>query len=597
MRRDFLGSAIRRNFFAEARELRRHGFQTRSIWVWQLRSVSFMRQSKSDSAAKSMADGYIGPYKIIRELAHLGPGQVFEAIDLLLKKRVAIKHLRTECSNHLEIEPRLHNEAERLGKLNHPHIARLFGFIRRDDQLYLVTEFIEGESLSALLKRKGRLEPNVAWAFFHEIVAAVGFAHRLGVIHGDLKPSNIIVTKLGVVKLLGFSLAPILRSAELAAGLQSSSICYTAPERLSGAPADARSDIYSLGVMLYEMLIGRAPLAGVSDQADEATIRAQSETTPLSPSLLIAGCPAWLEAFLLRALATSPADRFQSVSAMSQAIIAPLGATAEPGLSERIQAWLRRQIARWRSSGWDSLARTATRRARSVRTALAAGVTIGRKQASLVGRSLRHAFATPRQMSWAERPGRFPRRPIRRLGPAWLPASANRFFEVRKKIFASAAETGWKRYTVLALLLGAVMIEIFFFGGTNTLLRLDKPTAGRSYNTDVDQLFARIDSPSNADETQNTAAGQAPKVDHGREAPAKLDNSTSRAERDKARPKAVESVATDRPRQSSFVRTGPDRPNPRAAVREPRPSAADVSPRSAEKSNPGKIQLDVQWEN
>jgi tRNA A-37 threonylcarbamoyl transferase component Bud32 len=551
-----------------------------------------MTQGKANAESTTMADRYIGHYKIVREITQDGSRQVFEAVDLLIKKRVIIKGLKPEISNQQEIKPRLFGEIEALGRLNHPHIARLFGFVRRDDELYLVMEFVEGESLRTLLKRKRRLEPNVAWAIFHEILAAVGFAHRLGVIHGDLRPSNIMVTKLGVVKVVGFSMAP-MRSQEQAS-VRARSLRYTAPEQLSGAPADARSDIYALGVMLYEMLIGHVPLEGASEPGDQAIFRGNTETKPLSPGMLIPECPAWLDGFFLRALATSPSDRFQSVSAMSQAIMAPVGAIAEPGLPARIQARLRRQTARWRTPGWDSMARAAKRRAGSLQAALAGWVPIGQEKASLAARSLSHAIAATRHTDWARRFGHLRRRPI---GWAWRPASANRLLHRCKKILAIAAETGWKRYAVLALLSGAVMIETFFFAGANTLLRPDKPTPGHSYNADVDQLFARIDSAPTADKTQNLTVGKAPKVEKAREARPKLADSTSRAERAKAQSKPGERAAIDKPRRSSFARAGPEKPSQQPAVQEPRPRAPNVSPGGAEKSNAAKIQLNVQWED
>jgi serine/threonine protein kinase len=539
---------------------------------------------------KPTGDCYIGPYKIVREMTQEGSGPVFEAADLLLKKRVVIKHLRYETSNQQEIEPGLPEEAEALGRLNHPHIARAFGFVRCDDRLYLVLEFVEGESLRALLRRKGRLEPNVAWAFFQEILAAVGFAHRLGVMHGDLNPSNIMVTKLGVAKVLGFSIAPMRSRAGLS--VRPESIPYTAPELLSGAPPNARSDIYALGVVLYEMLTGHMPLGRASEQA---IFRANSETiSPLSPALPIPGCPPWLDAFFLRALATSPADRFQSVSAMSHAIMAPIGATAGPDLPTRIQPRLRRHTTRWRRSGWNSISDTANRRARSLQAALAGWVTIGQEKTRVEARSLRQAIASTVHTDWAKRFDRLPRCAI---GWAGQSASANRLLQWCQKILATAAQTGWKRYAVITLLLGAVIIETFFFAGANTLLRRDKPAPRHSYNADVDQLFARIDGAPSTEKTQNSTARQTTTADRAKDPRPKLAGSTSRAQQVTARSKRAETMANDRPRQRSFARAGPEKPSPRSGVREPPASEPDVSPGGAEKNNPPKIQLNVQWEN
>ena len=257
----------------------------------------------------------IGPYEILRELPEDRVGRVYLATDRAKKKAVLVKAVRKEMAEEPEILTRLYSQAETLALLSHEHIARLFGFIRREDGLYLVMEHVEGQNLQSLLKEKGRLEIAVALAFFKQILSAVMYAHRLGVVHGDLKASNVIIRDFGRVKVLDFAVAAIFGNPALAkAG--DGSVRYMSPEQLDGAPVDVRSDIYSLGILLYELIVGRAPFAETA--STESALRRRS--TPLLPSLLVPTVPAWLDSFIVRALAPAPAERFWSVAAMSQAI-------------------------------------------------------------------------------------------------------------------------------------------------------------------------------------------------------------------------------------------------------------------------------------
>src|SRR5512145_1319629 len=156
-----------------------------------------------------MVDAYIGDYQVIRKIAEGSVGEVFEGIDPTRQRRAAIKCLRPELANRSELLQRFDSEAQTLALLVHPNIARVLSFIRQGDRLYLALEFVEGETLQAILKRSGRIEPALALSFFHQILRAVGFAHRIGVIHGDLKPGNIMVTHSGALRVMDFGIAHI----------------------------------------------------------------------------------------------------------------------------------------------------------------------------------------------------------------------------------------------------------------------------------------------------------------------------------------------------------------------------------------------------
>ncbi len=424
-----------------------------------------------------MLHNSIGSYKVIREIAEDRFGRVFEAVDSTRKKHVIIKSLRPEAANSPEVVSRLYSEAETVARLNHPHIARLLGFIRENDKLYLVMEFVEGETLRSILKERGRLDPTLALAIFHQIIAAVRFAHELGVVHGDLNSSNIKVSNFAQIKVLDFAVAPILGDLDFA-NHPASSAPYMAPERIKKGPVDPRSDVYSLGVLLYESIVGRVPFSG---RTQEEAQRAACESTLLPPSLLISNSPKWLDAFLLRALGASPDDRFPSVAAMAQAM-----GPAAPIRSRRISSKpvidsIQRRIQRI-SSGSFTLVAGANTMFRSFANNLNGAIRIARqKQASATG-SLYSAMESLR-------------RPVMSINPyirkkqaafkiqSWADGIHLHFRSVStrarripvglKDRFTGFAENDWKRYVVLATLLASVLIETFIFGGANTLLNPD----------------------------------------------------------------------------------------------------------------------------
>ena len=206
-----------------------------------------------------MLNTHIGPYQIIREIGQDSIGHSFEAVHEAPNKTVTLKYLRAETVTP-EILSRLYSEVRILALLDHPQIARVFGIVRRDGHLYLITEFLQGETLETILKKQGRMQPAIALALFRQMMAGVAFAHGLGVMHGDLKPSNVLVTDVDPpVKLLNFALAHVFGSNPV--GSRDKNSRYIAPEQIEGNPPDARSDIYSLGMILYELIVGKQSIS------------------------------------------------------------------------------------------------------------------------------------------------------------------------------------------------------------------------------------------------------------------------------------------------------------------------------------------------
>lgn len=469
-----------------------------------------------------MIGTWIGPYKIVRELPQDRVGRVYEALDATGKKHYQIKSLRPEVAGEPVLVTRLYTEAQTLALLNHEHIARLFGFIRRDDGIYLVMEFVEGENLKEILRCKGRLEPAVALAFLRQILSAVDFAHRLGVIHGDLKPDNVIVTDFARIKVLDFGVTAILGKPDPATD-QIESPCYMSPEQIKGNPVDVRSDVYSLGVLLYELIVGKAPFAAAADLP-----RVRSLSTPLLPSMLVRNIPNWLDAFLLRALAISPENRFASVAAMSQAMGAAIE-TKATGV-ERKSGSLRTLHGVHRlPSRPDILWKSADQNRRLSRALLGHSLKPALRPQQNFAR-VRHLVAiinagpwTKGQITgavaWSQRifaairevppvastrciallkaitgqagfiwqltrrkgsidPSTFAKRSG--ISPSGASPSLRRLRETAGGVwrwsnesFKALLETGWKRYAVLAFLLFSVFVEAFIFRGENTLFSPD----------------------------------------------------------------------------------------------------------------------------
>lgn len=211
----------------------------------------------------------LGPYEIISSIGAPGMGEVYRARDTGLDRTVAIKVLPEHLSSNPQLRERFDREAKAISSLSHPHICALFNVGQQDGVDYLVMEYLEGETLAHRLK-KGPLAPEQVFQYAIQIADALDTAHRHGVIHRDLKPGNIMLTKTGT-KLLDFGLAKVQVAGD-AAGMTAlptqttpltgegtilGTIQYMAPEQLEGAEADARTDIFALGAVIYEMATRR----------------------------------------------------------------------------------------------------------------------------------------------------------------------------------------------------------------------------------------------------------------------------------------------------------------------------------------------------
>jgi serine/threonine-protein kinase len=252
-----------------------------------------------------------GRYRIEAQIGAGGMAQVFRGQDTLLARPVAIKVLAEQFAKDQSFVSRFRREAEAAARINHPNVVGVFDTGSSDGTHYIVMELIEGRTLSDFLSKGGRLTPDRAGQVGESVCRALAVAHKHGVIHRDIKSGNIMVTRDGEVKVMDFGIARLETGADTIAQTAAvlGTASYLSPEQARGEKVDARSDIYSLGIVLYEMLTGRVPFTGDSPVA---VAYKHVQEAPEPPSKLNPDVTPALDAIVLRCLAKNPANRYQT---------------------------------------------------------------------------------------------------------------------------------------------------------------------------------------------------------------------------------------------------------------------------------------------
>jgi serine/threonine-protein kinase len=378
-----------------------------------------------------------GRFRIVAPLGKGGMGEVYRAEDLRLGQAVALKFLAPDLANDPQQLANFHEEVKLARQVSHPNVCRVYDIGEADGQPFLAMEYVDGEDLASLLKRIGRLPPDKGVHIAQQLCAGLAAAHERGVIHRDLKPANIMLDGRGHVRVMDFGLARVAEKLE-GGDVQAGTRAYMAPEQRAGTEVTARSDLYSLGLVLYELFTGKRPFPAKS-LAELA--RMQEESSPVSPSSLVSDLDPAVERVILRCLEREPFDRPASARAVAAALPGgdPLAAALAAGETP--------------SPDMVAAAPDPSRLSPAVAIACLAGVVVGLVIACLLAQRAMLINRAPMELP----PDALEveaKRIIQRLGYVELPAQTARGFEeapsdLQFVMYADLPEGGQDRWDLL----------------------------------------------------------------------------------------------------------------------------------------------------
>jgi serine/threonine-protein kinase len=279
----------------------------------------------------------VGHYRIVDLLGRGGSGTVYKGVDETLQREVAVKVLNPDLADR-DAMRRFLGEATILARLSHPSIATIYEMFQSEADLFMVMELVRGKTLDRISDDHGALPPKRAASLTEQILSALAYAHRAGVVHRDMKPANVMVTDTGAVKLMDFGIARVRGADRLTIdGAMLGTPAYMAPEQILSQDVDGRTDLYSVGVIFYRLLTAALPFEA---ETPIAMLQRQLSEAPTPLGCHRQGLPDWCDAIVQRALAKTPADRFQTAEAFREAVAqgAGLAITPDPVQTSAITA-------------------------------------------------------------------------------------------------------------------------------------------------------------------------------------------------------------------------------------------------------------------
>jgi eukaryotic-like serine/threonine-protein kinase len=252
----------------------------------------------------------LGKYEILGELGHGAMGVVYRARDPIINRLVALKTITTGVADDPALLQRFYREAQSAGGLQHPNIVTIYDMGEAGALPYIAMELVEGENLEQLIARRSTFPLTLKLAYAIQACRAFDFAHKRGIVHRDIKPGNVMVGKDGTIKVVDFGIARVLETSRTQTGMLIGTFAYMSPEQYHGEHADERSDIWSFGVLFYELLTYAKPFAGPTPASLMHNI---CNVEPASLSAALPECPKDLEASVLKMLRKSPSERYQSM--------------------------------------------------------------------------------------------------------------------------------------------------------------------------------------------------------------------------------------------------------------------------------------------
>jgi class 3 adenylate cyclase len=256
-------------------------------------------------------------YEMLGQVGTGGAGIVYRVRDLETGEIIALKILKPEIASDPTVQESFKNELCLARKITHKNVCRIHEFTRSNGTVYTSMEFVEGETLLSLLNRSGALPLSRALEIARQICAGLSEAHAQGIVHCDLKPANLMVDRAGIVKIMDFGVARLAQAGGKLTGTIVGTPAYMAPEQAASKPVDGRTDIYALGLVIYEMVTGTPAFDG---DTPVAIALKQIRETPKRPRKLVSSLPARMESAIMKCLEKDPADRFQSVDALATAL-------------------------------------------------------------------------------------------------------------------------------------------------------------------------------------------------------------------------------------------------------------------------------------